>query len=200
MVPYPNSAPAGWVTGSLRFPNKSRFIKRHSAGTKTEMQATNTGQMCVIRTLCVLLTIQVPPCNTSRMRSDLIYRHIGLLIKSRRKQLGWTQETLASRLAISRASLANIETGRQNVLVHQLYALAAALGLAASDFLPTSTDLSSKYDFETIPLPNGLSSQQKEQIARLLLSGTGDETSNLRGDDYEYKTTARPKKVGSKAS
>lgn len=139
-------------------------------------------------------------CNTLNMQTEHIYKHIGSLIKSRRKQLRWTQEKLASRLAMSRASLANIETGRQNVLVHQLYAFAAALELAVGDFLTAPTNLSSKYDLNKLPLPDGLNAQQKEQIARLLLNGTEVETTNYRGDDNEHKAKARPKKAGSRAS
>lgn len=106
------------------------------------------------------------------MKSEDIYRHIGLLIKRRRKQLGLTQEVLANRLAISRASLASIETGRQNVLVHQLYRLAAVLQLEPKDFLPTFGDFKPAHDTEDLPLPAGLNPQQKEQITRLLLSST----------------------------
>ena len=140
------------------------------------------------------------PCNTLDMQSDAIYKHIGVLIKNRRKQLRLTQEKLASRLAMSRASLANIETGRQNVLVHQLYAFAAALELAVGDFLLAPTDLRSKHDLKNLPLPDGLNAQQKEQIARLMLNGTEVEATNYRGDNHAHKTKARPKRAGSKAS
>ncbi len=134
------------------------------------------------------------------MRSELIYKHIGLLIRNRRKQLGWTQQKLASQLVISRASLASIETGRQNVLVHQLYALSTALELAVSDFLPAPTDLISKYDSKTLPLPEGLNAQQKEQIARLLMNGTEIEAKTYGGDSNEHKAKARSKKAGTRGS
>jgi transcriptional regulator with XRE-family HTH domain len=101
---------------------------------------------------------------------------------------------------MSRASLASIETGRQNVLVHQLYTFAAALELAVSDFLPAPTKLISNYDLKKLPFPDGLNAQQKEQIARMLLNGTEAEGTNYRGDDYEHKEKARPKKAGSRAS
>lgn len=110
------------------------------------------------------------------MKSEDIYRRIGLLIKNRRKQLGLTQEKLANQLAISRASLASIETGRQNVLVHQLYRLATALQLEPKDFLPTFSDIKPTHDIRELPLPAGLNAQQKEQIARLLLSRTDSGT------------------------
>lgn len=102
------------------------------------------------------------------MNIKRIYQHIGSTIKHRRKALKLTQEDLAKRLIISRASLANIETGRQNVLVHQLYAFSKALDLPVSDFLislqPTNpSDKSNNLSFSL-----GLSAQQKEQLARLI--------------------------------
>lgn len=102
------------------------------------------------------------------MDIEALYRHIGTTIKQKRKQLGWTQEQLANQMATSRASLANIETGRQNVLVHQLYNFAAVLDLRIEDLLPPvdkANSVSSPSDF---PLPSDLSRVQKEQLTRLL--------------------------------
>lgn len=141
----------------------------------------------------------MPICHTSSVNSEAIYRHIGLLIKNRRKQLGLTQETLSKRLAISRASLASIETGRQNVLVHQLYRLAMALQLEPRDFLPTLGGQKNVPDQEELPLPSGLSAQQREQIARLLLSGA-DGGANFKDDTDEYPTKIRARKGGTRTS
>lgn len=93
---------------------------------------------------------------------DPIYKHIGELIKNRRKKLGWKQQNLASTLHISRGSLANIETGRQNILVHQLYKFAVALQLSPFDLLPPP---STKVDRTDLPLPTDLKAQQKQQVA-----------------------------------
>jgi transcriptional regulator with XRE-family HTH domain len=103
------------------------------------------------------------------MNPDSIYRHIGELIKIQRKQHKppFTQEKLAQRLGISRASLANIETGRQNVLVHQLYDFARALGLSPADFLLPPDDAGASAEWREL-MPEDLKPQQKEQIARLL--------------------------------
>lgn len=101
------------------------------------------------------------------MDSDDVYKHIGAVIKARRKTLGLKQEALAGRLGISRGSLANVETGRQRVLVHQLYKFAAALQLAPTDLLPQPSTSDSKAERTELPLPNSLKPQQKKQIARL---------------------------------
>lgn len=103
------------------------------------------------------------------MEPQAIYAHIGALIKTRRKHFKLTQEQLASQLSISRASLANVETGRQKILVHQLFSLAAALDMSPADFLPSATTTvpQAAVAIADLPLPSGLKPQHKEQITRL---------------------------------
>ena len=108
------------------------------------------------------------------MNPDPIYRHIGTILRDRRKLLRITQDKLARRLTISRASLANIETGRQRLLVHQLYRLAAELGLRPSDLLPPAEDQPARPEAEALPLPKGLKPEQREQIARLFETPPAD--------------------------
>jgi transcriptional regulator with XRE-family HTH domain len=111
------------------------------------------------------------------MNPESIYRHIGEVIRNRRRSSKprLTQETLAQRVGISRASLANIETGRQSVLVHQLYALAAVLKLDPSDFLPPANDAAARAEWNEV-LPADLNSAQKDQIARLLADTQAEPT------------------------
>ena len=101
---------------------------------------------------------------------DPIYKQIGAVIKSRRKTLEMKQETLARLLGISRGSLANVETGRQGILVHQLYKFSAALQLKTPiDLLPhpSPDHLRTEQTERTeLPLPSGLKAQEKEQITR----------------------------------
>lgn len=49
--------------------------------------------------------------------------------------LGLKQEDIALRVQLSRASIANVEGGRQAIPVHHLVELAEALETAASDIL-----------------------------------------------------------------
>lgn len=64
------------------------------------------------------------------MRKDLesCYRAFGARVEQIRDALGLTQHELAKRLKLSRGSLANIETGRQRVLLHTVEDFAKALG------------------------------------------------------------------------
>lgn len=102
------------------------------------------------------------------MNQEAIYKHIGDVIKKRRKHLGLTQEDLSKQLAISRASLANIETGRQNFPVHQLYSIAKALAMAPMDLLPAPAENGSRKVDESLSFSTTLSSKQKDEITRFI--------------------------------
>jgi len=58
---------------------------------------------------------------------DVVLDQLGAVVKERRKALGLRQEDLAKAIGLSRASVANIETGRQDtpwsVIVKLMYAL-----------------------------------------------------------------------------
>lgn len=56
-----------------------------------------------------------------------IYRLIGSRIAARRKDLRLKQVEVAEQIGLTRASLANIEKGRQKIMLHQVYKIAEAL-------------------------------------------------------------------------
>lgn len=57
-----------------------------------------------------------------------VYRLLGARVKEIRNAVGISQDDLAKRLKITRASVANIEAGRQRVLLHFIPNLARAVG------------------------------------------------------------------------
>jgi transcriptional regulator with XRE-family HTH domain len=61
------------------------------------------------------------------MSEKELYRRLGRAVAARREQLELTQEKVARQLGLSRASLANLESGRQRIMVHQLFRLVNAL-------------------------------------------------------------------------
>ena len=54
------------------------------------------------------------------MDEQSIYAELGRAVATRRKMVGLTQAEVAKDVGISRASIANIESGRQKVLLHQV--------------------------------------------------------------------------------
>lgn len=115
------------------------------------------------------------------MATHPIYKQIGATIQQRRKQLRFKQEKVASDLGISRGSLANIETGRQSMLVHQLFRFAEVLGLSVTDLLPAALPTTpAPLDDWSGKMPPGLKPSQQEQIARLLEGSPTDSTASTR--------------------
>jgi len=49
-----------------------------------------------------------------------VYKLVGRRIKEVRDFLGWTQEELAERMQTSRPTIANIEGGRQRIMLHDI--------------------------------------------------------------------------------
>jgi transcriptional regulator with XRE-family HTH domain len=102
------------------------------------------------------------------MQPESIYKSIGTIVRSKRRLMEWSQVKLAQRLGISRATLANIETGRQRILVHQLYSFAAVLGMKTEELLPPQQLPNSTVSWHHLPMPENLKPEQREQIARLI--------------------------------
>lgn len=107
------------------------------------------------------------------MNPESLHRRIGSFIAVRRNSLGMNQEVLAGRVGISRASLANIERGRQSILVHHLYAIAKELGLRPSDLLPPIDNTQSD---EALPLPSGLKPDQQRAVTRMFAAAPIENT------------------------
>jgi transcriptional regulator with XRE-family HTH domain len=102
------------------------------------------------------------------VKPEPIYQQIGRLIRSLRRGADKAQEELASRLGISRATLASIETGRQRILIHQLYAVARALDVKVSELLPSPADDRTAPSWDTFTFDGDLNTQQKKQVASLI--------------------------------
>ena len=102
------------------------------------------------------------------MSTPLLYKHLGATIKNRRQELGLTQEQLASHLGISRASIANMEIGRQQILIHHLYRLAEKLDTKITTLLPESDEIDGQLGLDNLRFSKNLNLEQRQQIARLL--------------------------------
>lgn len=68
------------------------------------------------------------------MEIEKEYEDFGLYVKKRREDEGMSQDDLAKIMDLSRVSIANIEGGRQRVLLHQAIQLAKALKFSLGDF------------------------------------------------------------------
>jgi transcriptional regulator with XRE-family HTH domain len=119
------------------------------------------------------------------MNPESLHKRIGLFIAARRNSLDMKQEQLAASVGISRASVANIERGRQSVLVHHLYAIAKALGLQPSELLPQIDDVETD---EALPLPSGLKPEQMRAVSRMFAARPSENAKTPIKEGYRVKS------------
>ncbi len=72
-----------------------------------------------------------------------LYEILGQRVRQVRERQQLKQEDLATRVGVSRATITQVENGQQKVHLQSLYLIAAALGAAIADILPTVGELSS---------------------------------------------------------
>jgi len=65
------------------------------------------------------------------------YQNFGLRLRAARKEAGYTQEDLAKALELTRTSVANMEKGRQKILLHTFHRLLLVLNLQPDQLLPS---------------------------------------------------------------
>jgi transcriptional regulator with XRE-family HTH domain len=58
------------------------------------------------------------------------YRRFGKLLKQCRKAAKMSQQQMADAMALSRGSIANIEAGRQRIMLHDVYGFADVCGVS----------------------------------------------------------------------
>jgi len=133
------------------------------------------------------------------MGPEPIYKEIGAIVRALRRRADKAQEVLAGQLAISRATLANIETGRQRILVHQLYAIAQALDVKLIELLPAPPDAHSAGNWATLNIEGDLNMEQRKQVANLI--GPIGNQPKTRAKGKNAKTTKRlARGAGTKAA
>ena len=70
-----------------------------------------------------------------------LYDSLGIRIKEAREHANYKQTHFAALLRISRASLVNIEHGRQRAPLHILYEVARLLDISLSELLPDINEI-----------------------------------------------------------
>jgi transcriptional regulator with XRE-family HTH domain len=68
---------------------------------------------------------------------DALYAEFGSKVRQKRLEAGLRQSEVAERVGLTRASISNLEAGRQRPLLHQVYELARTLHTDLHDLLPT---------------------------------------------------------------
>ena len=108
---------------------------------------------------------------------------VGEAVAIRRKAIGLTQAQVAVKVGISRASIANIESGRQKVLLHQVYLFAEALKLPSIMQLLPKSLVRGENDMVVPISRSDISERQKAQVSDALMGMFGNGTTLAASDD-----------------
>lgn len=93
------------------------------------------------------------------------YDEFGQKLKIARRGARLSQDQLATRVALSRTSITNIEHGRQHIPLHLLIELSDALGVAPASLLPTRVSQT------RVGLPAGLDANVKSWVESRVADG-----------------------------
>lgn len=85
----------------------------------------------------ILKSVENAPSSVENLAAhvNLVF---GQRLASARRARKVSQAELAKRVGRSRITIANLESGRQNVQLHQVFSLAAALDIPAIELIPDS--------------------------------------------------------------
>jgi transcriptional regulator with XRE-family HTH domain len=72
---------------------------------------------------------------------EALYRVFGRRLRELRELKHVPQQELATLSGLNRSSIANIESGKQRVLLHQVLQFAEALHVTVGELVPSPTDL-----------------------------------------------------------
>jgi len=90
-----------------------------------------------------------------------LYEIVGRRIRDTRKNAKLTQDNLAACVHLTRTSVTNIEKGRQKILLHTLFDLAAAMKVPVAQLIPDSREEQPQIEQKLV---NGLSPAEKQWI------------------------------------
>lgn len=113
--------------------------------------------------------------------ADALYLAIGRRIRSERLKKGLSQSELGAASELTRASIANLEQGRQRIPLHRLYGIATALGTDVSTLLPPTafavTDSTSRGRIDSQLISDklsGLPAAEKRWVTELIKERAGE--------------------------
>lgn len=99
-------------------------------------------------------------------------KYIGNMIRANRLKLGVRQNAFAKKLKMTRASIANIEAGRQLLPITKIFDLAKALNVSVSDIIPVNNE---HLDMDYLGVVNeltelGITEEKKSEILKIIKS------------------------------
>ena len=102
------------------------------------------------------------------MDEPLLYQQFGELVRRYRNRLSLSQVQLGTAIGLTRASIANIETGRQRIPLHHLFRIASALKIEIDVLLPRQAGHSAATAEPGIQSAMKLTQREQDQISRVV--------------------------------
>lgn len=118
------------------------------------------------------------------MRVEAVYTAVGHRIRAAREARGLRQSDLATLVSLTRSSITNIEQGQQRLLLHTLFAIAQALGVAPQSLLPETTDEKRVDDFAR-ELAEQLTVSEQEWIRSGIAPTSIEEGTGARSEEVD---------------
>lgn len=103
----------------------------------------------------------------------VIYARLGKTIKELRDKLNKSQEEFAKDIEVSRASLANYESGSQPVSVSTLYKIAIVLNKEIYDLLPSVEEISRSLPDKKLQTDSSLGNKEKAEVREFMEKAQG---------------------------
>lgn len=102
---------------------------------------------------------------------DWVNRGAGRRIADARRSAGLTQRQLADRVEMSRASIANIEAGKQPLQLHMVFVLADCLGVGAAQLIPVKSESGASLDLRDAVFVANI----RQRLPELVKAGGGEQ-------------------------
>jgi transcriptional regulator with XRE-family HTH domain len=101
---------------------------------------------------------------------EALYRVFGRRLRDLRKKRHVPQQELATLSGLNRSSIANIESGKQRVLLHQVLQFAEALRVTVGELVPSTLEMA-----QTLKTETGNERHAYLERLRRIASGRSDE-------------------------
>ncbi|MBL7773415.1 MAG: helix-turn-helix transcriptional regulator [Chitinophagaceae bacterium] len=99
---------------------------------------------------------------------EQLYTIISQRIRDKRKYLNISQEEIANKLNVSRASISNMETGKHQVSVISIFELCPIFNCEIFDLIPKFDEVYSQLEYSNSKSFNTLEETQKVSIEKII--------------------------------
>jgi transcriptional regulator with XRE-family HTH domain len=85
--------------------------------------------------------IAVEPVEVSTVSNDVVNKAFGRKLRNLRRERDLSQSQVGDSLGWSRVTIANLESGKQNIQLHQIFSLASVLNVQIERLIPLPMEI-----------------------------------------------------------